>query len=104
MRLIGRGKTQNVRMENERRAVTANGFRLQDKNNRFKGAEQRAIEDKPQKWELVGEEITTHHCIHGSSCPEAEESSLYAMVASRGWRSIQCRSGFLGALSWHLFI
>jgi hypothetical protein len=62
-----------------------NGCRVQDKNNRFKGAEQRAIEDKAQKWELVGEELTTHHCIHGSSCPEADESSLYAMVASRGW-------------------
>ena len=24
----------------------------------------------------------TYHCIHGSSCPEADDSSLYAMVAA----------------------
>lgn len=23
---------------------------------------------------------TTYHCIHGSSCPEADESSLYAIL------------------------
>jgi hypothetical protein len=45
-------------------------------NNRFKGADQIAKMDKTQKCELIGEELTTHHCIHGSSCPEADESSL----------------------------
>lgn len=38
---------------------------------------------RQNKWKIsIAYCTTTYHCIHGSSCPEADESSLYAILLS----------------------